>query len=77
MGLKLRLAHIKVVPAPAEEGGASSADADRAASRAKDALDEWKVTPPKKQKCDPPADLPADSPVDPSVDPSANPPESE
>ena len=69
MGLKLRLAHIKVVPAPAEEGGASSADADRAASRAKEALDEWKVTPPKKQKCDPP--------VDPSADPSANQSESE
>ena len=51
-GLKLRLAHIKVVPAPAEEGGASSADADRAASRAKEALEEWKIAPPpaKKQK---------------------------
>lgn len=53
-GLKLRLAHIKVVPAPAEEGGASSADADRAASRAKEALEEWKIAPPpaKKLKCD-------------------------
>ena len=64
MGLKLRLAHIKIIPAPADEGGASSADADRAASRAKDALDEGKIAPPaaKKQKCDPPADPPADQP---------------